>query len=250
MRQSRVHWVGTDGSIHPCPVGVGCESRLLPSVNHRLNKNNNLRPRRNRGQNRAATLDRATHPPPFAAAFVLKKTLRFKANAAFTASSVNATNLLDLLCMADTVTTAQRLCSSVRLDYVELWAPMASDLAPVTVSVEIQTPNSATIGGPNLLKSDTSMGADRCAHVMLTPPPQSQSSMWQSRAGASTLFTMSGPINTVIDVHLSFYLQNGETPLAVASAVAGATVGTVYCRGLDALAAAATVFPPVSYATI
>lgn len=151
--------------------------------------------------------------------------------------------------MADTTTTAYRLFSSFKLHSVEMWAPMASDLVPVTASVEFQTPAAAAIGAPNSLRSDTSMGADQCAHVMSSPPPNSLAATWQSRAATGVLFTLNGPINSIVDVHLSLYLQNGETPLAVANALVAATVGTVYCRGLDGAAAAATVLPPVSYTT-
>ncbi len=189
------------------------------------------------------------HPPPFNAAIVVKKTLRFKSNAAFS-TLFTATQLLDLLCVADTASSAYRLFSSLKIHSIEMWGPMASDLAPVTVSIEYQTPAAAGVGGPNFLKSDTSMGADQCAHVAAGPPQNSQAAMWQSRLASSQIVTLQGPTNTVVDVHLSLCLQNGETATAVASAVSGATVGTIYCRGLDALAAASTVLPPVSYATI
>ncbi len=213
-------------------------------------KQNNRKASRRNAQRVVYVEAPPSHPPPFLAAVVVKKTLRFKANAAVSNVNITAANLLDLLCLADTTTSAYRLMSSARLDSVELWGPMASDLAPVTVAVEFQTTSATSIGAPNALKSDTSMGAQQCAHVAMRPPAQSLAAMWQSLAATGTLFTLNGPINMVVDIHLSLYLQNGESPTAVTSAVAGATVGTVYCRGLDALAAASTKLPPVSYATI
>lgn len=187
-------------------------------------------------------------PPAFTAAIVVRKTFRFQSNAAFTATNVTAVNLLDLLCMADTAVTAYRLASAVRVRRVSLWAPMSSSLAPVTASVEWAGYAVATVGAPPITKSDTSMGY-RPAYVTDSPPTNSIAGMWQGRASTSNLMQIAGPINTVIDVDLEFVLQNGEPPLAVANAPAGATVGTVYLRGLDGLAAAATVFPAISYNT-
>ncbi len=198
---------------------------------------------------RAGDRDRDRHPTPFNAAVVVKKTLRFKANAAVNVN-VTSVGVLDMLCMADTATTAQRLFSSVRLDSVEVWSPMASDLVPVTCSVEFQAPSATSIGSPNFLHSDTSMGSDHCAHLRTSPSPSSIASMWQSRTATNTLFTLVCPANSIVDVHLTLCLQNGEPATAVTGAPVGATVGTVYCRGLDGAAAASTVLPPVSYATV
>lgn len=193
--------------------------------------------------------DLVPHPPPFQAAYVVGKVLRFKSNAAMSGLAISAVNLLDLLCMADTTTSAFRLMSSVLLRKVEIWGPMASDLSPVTVSAEFQTDASTGIGGSNALKSDTSMGSTRCAYVGFKPRTNSLASLWQGRASVQSLMKLSGPTGSIVDVHLTFVLQNGETPLAVANALVAATVGTVYCRGLDGVAAATTVLPPLSYAT-
>lgn len=188
--------------------------------------------------------------PEFQAAIVVGKVLRFQANAAFSGVVFTAVQLQDLLCMATTTTTASRLAASMKIKKICLWGPMSSTLAPVTVSLEYASDTSAGFGTPNKLMSDTSMGTSHPAYVCGAPPKNSLPDMWHSRISASNLFTISGPVNTVIDVHLTYVLQNGETPVAVTSAVVGATVGTVYCRGLDALASAATVFPPLSYTTI
>ncbi len=152
--------------------------------------------------------------------------------------------------MANTTTTAYRVFSSAKINSISLWGPMASDLAPVTVTIEYQSPTATGIGAPNRLKSDTSVGSTACAFIRASPPRNSLAGNWIGQAGTSTLFTLTGPVNTIVDLNITFVLQNGETPTAVTNAVAGATVGQVYCRGLDALSAAGTVIPPVSYSTI
>lgn len=202
-----------------------------------------------RRQRRGAAQDLVPHPPPFQAAFVVGKVLRFKASSALSGLAITQTNLLDLLCMADTTTTAQRLMSSALLRKVEIWGPMASDLSPVTVSVEFPTDAANAIGASNALKSDTSMGATRCAYVGFKPRPGSVASFWAARASSASILKLTGPTGSIVDVHLTYVLQNGESAQAVANALVAATVGVVYCRGLDGVAAATTVLPPLSYTT-
>ncbi len=178
----------------------------------------------------------------------MKKTLRFQANAAFSATTITYVNLLDLLCMADSATTLKRLGVACRLRRLSIWGPMASDLKPVTVSVEYAA-SAGPIGGSTQLRSDTSMGSTEPAYVTYAPPPQSAQAMWQGASATGAAAIISGPINSIIDLEMDLMLQNGEAAVACTSAASGATAGTVYCRGLDALASASTVFPPVSYAT-
>ncbi len=160
-------------------------------------------------------------------------------------------DLLDLLCMAATATSAYRIPNAVKLRKVEVWAPMASDLAPVTCSVEWRQPAVAGqgVGGNSQIRSDTSMGSARPAYVSAKPPPGSLASMWLNGGNPFTVLAISGPANTVVDVHLSFRVGDSTSEAqAVGAAVAGATVGTVYVRKLDSNNAA--LLPPVALATI
>jgi hypothetical protein len=72
--------------------------------------------------------------------------------------------------------------------------------------------------------------------------------MWQI-ANAGVAFALSVPLNTVIDVELEMTVDDNAAGTAVAVVPAGATVGANYIRGLDGLAAAATVYPPLAYPT-
>jgi len=214
----------------------------------------NSRPRRRiQGNGRPTRNGRPIipHPGQFQAAFVVTKTMRFQASSALTAANatITTTNLLDMLCMAVSAVAADRLFVSFKLNSVTLWGPMASNLVPVTTSIEYHTDATASVGSPNRLKSDTSIGSTTCAYTTFRPPRLSLASFWQGESATNALFTLTGPVNTIVDINITFVLQNGEPPVAVANALVGATVGIIYCRGLDGLAAAGTVLPPVSYTT-
>jgi len=165
---------------------------------------------------------------------VIGKTLRFITSSAITAGSapVTAPNLLDLLCVATGTSAAYRLAAAVRVNSLEMWSPMASDLVPVTCSVEWSA-NTSTFGGPSMTTSDTSMGSSRCAHVRAKPPASSLAAMWQGPSATQVLFNLICPANTVLDIHLAVVLRANETSaVAVAGTVSGATVGVLYCRTL------------------
>jgi len=171
---------------------------------------------------------------------------RFQAASAQTADVVNSTSLCDLLCMATGTTEAYEIARAVKVRKIEIWGPMASNLTPVTVSVEWAASGSAPVAGPSNIISDTSMGSARCAHVVSTPPTQSACAFWQVASGEA-LFTLAYPTGSVIDLHLSQVLFDGETPVAVTTGVAGATVGQVYCRALDSVTPGQNALVPVSY---
>jgi hypothetical protein len=59
---------------------------------------------------------------------------------------------------------------------------------------------------------------------------------------------LTGPSGSVVDVHMSLILQDGETPSAVLAAVGGATIGKIYVRALDSNETGLLV--PLSYPTI
>ncbi len=172
---------------------------------------------------------------------------RFQATTAGTAT-ISATSLGDLLCLADTATSAYQIAKSVRIRRVEMWGPPASTLVPVTVSLEWEGVSAGAYG--NSIKiSDTSVGSTRVAHLNVKPPKSSQISQWQSATAGNNLFTLIYPVGAIIDVHYSMTIREDAGAQAVSGAVAGATVGQVYLRSLDSVAGAA-ILPPVSYITI
>jgi hypothetical protein len=197
--------------------------------------------------------------PPFNATFTAGKRLRFEASGAGTVP-VTVQDLFDLFCMATSAIAAYRLFSGVRVRKVQAWGPMPASLVPTTVALEWANATNVamSIGGPNRIVSDTSMGATRAAFVSGRPPAGSLASFWLSgvtpSSGVSpTVFTLNLPSNTIVDLTLDFVLQNdldgaSQQPQAVSAAVAGASTGEIYLRKLDSNGAGLLV--PVSYVTI
>ncbi len=185
-------------------------------------------------------------PPQLISSVQIDKTIRFKASAALTDAQVKVQDFHDLLCMADTATSAYRLPRTIKLRKVEAWAPPASDGAAVTLSVEDVLTISG-ISAPSRRVEDVTMGQTRPAHVVWTPKGDSALSKWLSTTGDVALL-LNGPSGTTFDVSISFILQDGETPTAVNAAVAGATVGKLYIRSLNS--SVSSNIPPVSYSTI
>jgi len=185
-------------------------------------------PRKNQ---RNSVRNGTSFPAQLSASIQVDKVYRFQATTAETADPVSSSALLDLLCLATAANAAYEVASSVKLRKIEMWAPPASTGASVRLAIE-DLGTTSTPGGPSRVKEDISMGTARPAHVIWTPAPGSVQSMWQSQQ-AIRLVELTFTIGTVIDLHISQILQDGETPVAVGNAVAAATVGQLYLRSLD-----------------
>jgi hypothetical protein len=118
---------------------------------------------------------------------------------------------------------------SVKVNYVEMWAPPASQGASSTVSINWESPNA-----PNVEISDTTVSVAVPAHLKCKPPSHSLAAFWQN-VGSGTIFSLVAPVGTIIDVSLSLVMfdeDDGSTTPAT-SAVATATLGLVYYLSLD-----------------
>lgn len=171
------------------------------------------------------------HPPEIAPTMVLHRRVRFKATAASASDQLTAASLLDMLCVTPTAISGTQVANFVRIRSLEIWAPMAADLAPVTASIEW---NGSTVGlyGKSVRHSDTSMGSAQPAHIKTSPPPGSQVATWFG-TGVQNVAVLVYPINTVIDVAFDLVLRDDASAVAVTGAVAGATVGALYTRALN-----------------
>ncbi len=184
-------------------------------------------------------------PPQLQSSIQVDKVIRFRATVGG-ASTITVSDLLDLICMATGSTAAFRVMQSVKLRAIRMWAP------PGTGTISIQDLGSATgLAGPSRIVEDVALGNARPAHVEWRPARQSLQAMWQQ--GAQDLLEINytvgtGGNETILDVHLSYIMQDGESPAAVGATVTGATTGQVYVRALDSLSSGNLV--PVSYATI
>lgn len=182
------------------------------------------------------------------ASIQIDKVIRFKASAALSGAPVVASDITDLLCVATTATAAYGLPVAFKLRKIEAWSPPASDGAAVTLAIEDAVPGGG-FAAPSRRIEDVTMGQSRPAHVVWKPQADSLLSKWlQNDGGLTSLVELTGPTGTTFDVHLSWVLQDGETPAAVVAAVAGATAGKLYIRSLNS--SGSNDIPPVSYSTI
>jgi hypothetical protein len=187
-------------------------------------------------------------PPSLTTSLSVGHTFRFQAVAASAGFTFTTTFLGDLMCVAATTTSAYQLANAVKLRKIEMWGPPSSSLVPVTVSADFAGSTSGAYG-PSRIRSDTSVGATRVAHLVVKPPKDSQVSQWQSAISGNQLATLVFPAGAIIDIHYTMTVRDTASVQAVTGAVAGATVGQVYVRALDSPSGTANL-PPISYITI
>jgi hypothetical protein len=200
--------------------------------------------RRGNGRNKPSRVNNGSmipHPPPIKSYGITHDVrVRFQSGSAID-FAVTFQNLLDVINLATSATTATGLFTQVRLNAVELWATPVTG-APVTVSL-IFSGAVAGAAGDLKLHTDTSMGIE-AAHVKAQPDRLTQAGQFQPNE-ADTAFTLICPTGTVIDVSMS--LRNAIIGAAteVQNAPVGATAGVVYYRGLDGVAKSTTTMPVV-----
>lgn len=161
---------------------------------------------------------------------------RFAASAAFTRLPVTRAMLLNLYSVATTTTNQFRLLTAVKLKRVRMWGqPAALGSGNTRIVCEWTGANA-----PSTIHSDTATGVR--PSVIDTSPPADSSDRWWSISGSNeseTLFEVTGPAGTIIDVHLSLRMPDDESGVAAESGTgAAASVGTVYWNYLDGFASA------------
>jgi len=161
--------------------------------------------------------------------------MRFTQLAAGT-TNITFQNLLDLVLVATSATTAVDLFEAVRVNSVELWA-IAALGTPATVGLAY---DGTTIGaaGDQKQHTDTSMGVQP-AHVRAAPDRLTQAGQFQA-SSAATAFILEAPAGTVIDVSLTLRQPVQGAVVSSQNVLVGATTGAVYYRGLDGKTTALT----------
>lgn len=190
----------------------------------------------------------ALYPPQITIPLHTGHTYRFIASAAVSDRNLTFQELLDLMCMATAANVAYRFWQAVRIKSIEIWATSPTLDTPVTVKFQY---TSAAVGlsGNSMIRSDTSMGYDRPAHIKCKPRDQLLG-MWQNAAVNGVYGQISVPKGAVIDITLAAsFVETAATPIAVTGAVAGATTGQVYLRALDNTSGVPQLIPVV-YPTI
>ncbi len=116
-------------------------------------------------------------------------------------------------------TTARYLADSCRIDRIVMWG-VATSGSTAFSNVWVEFPSN---NGPYNKISDVGTNA-KPAHISVVPAKDSTASWWTSVAGTSqlsdVLFTVGGPAGTILDVHVTFSLEDG-----------GATAYTIAASG-------------------
>jgi len=160
---------------------------------------------------------------------------------AATSVAITFQNLLDLVLVGNAATTLSDLFEAVRIESVELWTlPVIGGAATV-----ILVYSGATVGasGDQKTHTDTSMGIEP-AHVKARPDRRTQAAQFQP-SSADVAFSLLIPNGTVVDVSLTFRNPIAGGNIAAQNAGVAVVAGTIYYRGLDGKALAATALPVV-----
>jgi len=181
--------------------------------------------------------------PSTNASVVIKKTVRYISNNVF-ASSITANDLASILFVGTGTTTASSLVGSVEVERIRMWGP-APTTGATTISCEFSQESTTFIGSPSILMTDTSVDSMHPAYLDLTPPKNSLSGFWISGAATSTatVITLSGPIDTVIDLHLKIVLID-QTNIGQSVTVTAVIDGVLYFKRLMG-----TILVPIAWPT-
>jgi len=189
------------------------------------------------------------HPPQFSPTFkILGKRLRFQATAASPGLQLTMIHFGDLWCLSTLATQATQIASHCRLKAIEMWAPPAASLVPVTVAIDW---TGGTVGGfgKSTRVSDTAVGSAQPAHIRSSPPLNSQIAQWFAANSNTEVCRISFPAGAIIDITYDVVVRDDASVAIVTGAVAGAAPGAVYVRALDSVTSTANL-PPISIATI
>lgn len=181
-----------------------------------------------------------THPPQIGNYQIIhERTLRFTAVAAAASTNITFADILDCIGIATTAIAGYELFDLVRIKRLDVWG-IASLGTPSTISVVYSGTTAGSVGDVSL-HTDTSLGFEP-AFVSARPGGRSLASMFQPYT-AGTAFTITCPAGAVVDLHVTFRDVPGEGT-ALQAALVGATVGSIFYRGLDGAAIAGTNFKP------
>lgn len=166
-------------------------------------------------------------------------------------TTVTFTNLLDAWCVATSATAAYQLFDFVKVRRVTVRGVASAQNGaaavggPCTVGIEYPGLVVGTQAGGKQA-SQSEIGTAQIACCSLAPDRMSSAAYWQAST-SNVAFVLravdyAGNIMTgsIIDVELSYKNSADVNPAAVTTAVAGATTGAIYFRGIDGSSPAAT----------
>jgi hypothetical protein len=202
------------------------------------------RPRQNgRKQKGPARRSSAMGPmrtPAFRGLPTLSGHVRYIATASFAGiftqqDLFNATGII-----AQTAVLGGPVAGAVRLKKVSAWGPVQNAGTSVTVILQdtSQDATSNNFTGLPIMKEDSSLSFDRPAFVTESFPTTRPSGAWHLvgiNSPTQDLFSMSGPLGTVVDIQFDWIqggsaLTNVPNPANFDQVLIGATPGDTYFR--------------------
>jgi len=174
---------------------------------------------------------RLLHPPQLSSNIILAHKYRYTATAAANAILINGASLLLSAGVVGTVTntTVVSLFQALRVKRVEIWGMSSALAVPATVTLEWL---GGAIASAPVEVSDTSLSTAAPAHINTRPPHNSTPSLWQLPSGLNnSMFQITCPAGSIIDVELELILQDGATITSFPAATAA--LGQIYYLALD-----------------
>ncbi len=159
-------------------------------------------------------------------------TFRFKNTTGVTDRAVDRTDLLGLLGTATSASAVASLFESVKIHRIDLWT-IGANSTSTTQSVAVKWSGLASGQDWPELVSTTTLGVAQPSHLTSSPPPGSLASFCISKATAGTIFTITAPANTIIDLRCSFVMQNAQSSAIVSYVSSGLTAGFCVFGPLD-----------------
>lgn len=224
--------------MHPT-LGVVCLSLTNSTVKTTSVSANYNKTRGRSAKQRQSKTQRHRSPPDFQPEIAVGTVIRYKASQAITSGQIQVSDLLRSYFIATTSTIGYSILAAVKVKRVEVWGAMASDLSPITVSVEFNSDGVET-GARKVSHSDSSMGVTP-AFVSAKPVKDSIAGKWQGENSTQNLFLVTCSANSIMDIHVTLVFKNDEDPSGNFG-ISGAVAGKLYCRKV------ATYFIPIGRA--
>jgi hypothetical protein len=198
----------------------------MPKHGKRLNR------RRNVGRASSSSSMAMVRPPQISSNPRMRHRFRFGAGSSGSGTYTITNNDVLLACGGICTTansTITAIFSAFRIVLVEAWAQAGA--APATVSLNW---NGAPIFVTNAEVSDTSVSSAFPVHIKAVPPKGSNAAFWQT-ASSNSLFVLTVPNDTVIDVLVDLVMSD-QQDVDTVTGVSTASLGAQYFLALDGAA--------------
>lgn len=215
--------------------------------------------------NQLLTSDTSTGPPPQPPQSRFGVTLRFRATSAVAGSEIQLVNLLGLLCLSKTTTTASTIFSHVKIRAIEAWAPPiigdTTYTAPTPIILSTASETNASLNILDMRRVTDVSAGNHAAYCKLRMHEQDLQGKWRTALTQVSMLHgflyISCPAGTIIDLHLSYgFITISDQGIFTQTPLIGTglTAGTLYYNYLDAITTAGTagagVLEPVGVTNI